>query len=210
MKSTVIAKWLVRALCLTAIFACTGAPAEASMLSGTSLTGELYFGSDFSRNWFYPPTAACGLNYEGATVTVSDAATEFCFFLAGYLAVDFNATNPQLTVIFNTLPLGTVPTVTIYLTDTAFEGLTVSKLTDSFPGGLSSQLAGDRITLTWPGGEANFVPPCETSTCHSATFELTTAQVPEPSTWLLVALAISALVLGQGRTNQTRASFQKT
>jgi hypothetical protein len=35
------------------LFACS---VEASLLTGGSVTGELYFGSDFSRNSFYPPT----------------------------------------------------------------------------------------------------------------------------------------------------------
>ncbi len=82
MKYKTIALGLVKALSFSAIFACMGTSAEAGLLPGSSLTGELYFGSDFSRNWFYPPTAACGLNSGGATVTVSDTATEFCFFLS--------------------------------------------------------------------------------------------------------------------------------
>ena len=92
---------------MTAAFACTWNAAEAGLLSGSSVTGELYFGSDFSNNLFYPPTASCALNSGSTTVTISESATEFCYFLNGYIAVDFDETTPQLTVIFNTVPVGT-------------------------------------------------------------------------------------------------------
>ena len=199
---------LVRALCLTAMLSSGWASATAGSLSGSSVTAELYFGSDFSDNLFYPPTTTGCLNSGGATVTVSDTAPEFCYFLAGYVSVDLNDTTPELTVTYNTLPMGTIPALTIYLTDTAFEGLTLSKLSDSFPGGLTSDLEGDQLTLTWPGGEADFVPPCETSTCHSATFDLTPAPVPEPSTVLLVAAGALVLCLYRRRSDQPQPDFE--
>ena len=131
MKPAAIAKGLVQTFYLAAIFACMGASAEAGLLVGSSVTGELYFGNS-SINAFYPPGAGCTPNAMSSTVTVSDAAPEFCHFLLGFVTVDLNSSNPQLAVSFNTFPSGTIPKLTIYLTDTAFEGLSLSKLTDSF------------------------------------------------------------------------------
>src|ERR1051326_6615281 len=124
MNGTAISRGVVRALFLTVMFTCTWASADAGLLTGSSVTGELYFGSDLSTNWFDGSPIPCGLNDAGATVTVSGTATEFCSLGLEFLSVDFNDTNPQLTVVFNTRPEGTVPAITIYLTDTAFEGLT--------------------------------------------------------------------------------------
>ena len=104
-----MAKGLARALCFAAAFAWGLAPVEAASLSGSSATGEMYFGSDFSHNLFYPPTIGGCPNEVGATVSVSDVGPEFCYMLAGLVTVDLNDTNPQLTVVFNTLPQGTIP-----------------------------------------------------------------------------------------------------
>jgi len=184
-----------RFLFLMAVLICLWVPAKAGTISNSSVFGELYLGSDLTHNAFDPAPGGGFLNSPpgNATVTVSNSAIEFGYFLLGFVTVDFNDAHPQLTVVYNTIPADNIPALTIRLTDTAFQGLSLVPLTDSFTNGLTSVLSGDVITLTWQPDSVASISTEGCPTCHTATFDFTS--VPEPSTWVTAGAGILGLVL---------------
>jgi hypothetical protein len=151
--------------------------AQAQGLTGSSVTGNLQFGTDTTRN-YYDPANGYGLipvgygNYTSKTVVIGpevefgyqDAAARITSdFTFNGLALEYDYLGPSGP------PLVSFKTI---FTDPAFSGLTLSKLSDSFAyGGLSYSLTGTTLTVSWPGGTgvANAV--------YKGTFSI----VPEPS-----------------------------
>jgi hypothetical protein len=151
---------------------------KAGPLLGSSVSGVLFFGDPPMGPNYFGNIPACA----PTTVTISPTGG-FCEFGYGYLSVLFADSQPQLTIDFNTLPSGSEP-VTIQLTDTAFQGLGIVGLTDTFPsGGLMTTLNGDEITVTWPGVDLPLGPGSPMSE-FSSTFDV--EAVPEPSALVLV------------------------
>ncbi len=110
------------------------------------------------------------------------------------MQVDFADSGPQLSILFNTLPLGSGP-FQLNFTDSAFAGLVLTPLTDSFAnGGLTNVVSGSEIIFTWSGVTLP-LPFIVGSNSFSATFDLNT--VPEPSSTALLAIAFLAMALSQ-------------
>ena len=110
-----------------------------------------------------------------SNVPISNTVVEF-----GYndgnssIMADFTGTTLSLT---DSTILGSVP-VNFTFTDTAFAGLVLTKLTDTFPGGVTSNLSGDTVSLSFG------TLPDQTS--GSALFTLAPA-IPEPSPFVMTA-----------------------
>lgn len=186
---------------------CSSIPLQASLL-GTSVSGSLVFSGDPS-NYFDPtnsfvPSSGYLNSAGGTTVTIQDPAIEFgAVFPTNTDSADFNAS--QLTITDLTTGSGVNFASTMSFTDTAFRGLTLSKTSDSFTGGVTGSLAGDIVTVSW--ARAGIVP----GQTLKATFNLTGATTtPEPASWGMLAFSgvLGALVFLL-RKQRARASMPR-
>ncbi len=171
--------------CITSLLASVPFRAKAQ-LGGTKVTGGIYFnyyGSTFSPNGYDPangnvPTAGSPENMAGTTVAISDSALEFAF-LDGYNYDTADFTDSTLTISDSVGTNGALPWRQTF-TDPAFNGF-LAKVSDTFDdGGVTASILGDTITLNWGGSAPDNV--------YTAVFDVgSVLQVPEPSTWALVA-----------------------
>jgi hypothetical protein len=166
-----------------------GGPARAGLI-GTSTTGSLQFSGTGATNWFDPANGHVPSGFLNNTqfpnITISGTAVEFGYQDgANTDTADFSNTGLTLSDVSS---LGSDAS-TYTFTDTAFSGLVLSKLTDTFPGGVASaSLVGDTLTIQTP----SFSP----AGTFNATFSLVPAAspaTPEPSTFALLALGGGAL-----------------
>jgi uncharacterized membrane protein len=133
------------------------------------------FGGDPS-NYFDPgygfvPTSGY-LNSFSPTVTISDSAVEFGYDDgASRISADFSGTHLTISDLIEIA--GPTNSFQLLFTDSAFAGLSISNLSDTFPVG-SYSLAGDTITLNYPSENPSAVETLTT------TFSL--ASAPEPAT----------------------------
>ena len=143
----------------------TGIPsAVVPHFLGTSVTGNLQFNS-FGPNYFNPANGSVPAGYlnktQGITVTVAEPDIEFGYSDPNNTdTVNLTDTTITLTDVSGSSGLPFLVT----LTDTAFNGLTLIKVSDTFTGGVSYTLNGNVLKLSVPGFgnpgtfTANFAP----------------------------------------------------
>lgn len=172
------------AVVATAIF--TSLPAHAQLL-GATVTGSLQFGGG-STNYFNPSNGFVPNGYtnktSGTTLLISDPGIEFGF--ADGSNTDSADFTDSLLTVKDVVSSGIPAPWKMTFTSTAFSGMNLSKLSDSFNNGVTGSLVGDTLTVNWGGvGSGN------TGT-KQAVFSLTSAvsAVPEAGT---LALALPAL-----------------
>jgi hypothetical protein len=188
--------------------------ADASTLLGSAVTGELYYYVstgvvDTTMNFFDPAvdqdnynggTVPAGYgNANGPTTTVVDPGVEFGLLSGGgtvaspglfSLTADLTDTTLTITKINSgTLSLAGFEAI---FTDTAFTGLSVSKIEDTFAeGGIAAQLSGDTLTLS-VAPNCVIGPGCTFPTgSETAAFSVT--PVPLPATALLFFSGLGGL-----------------
>lgn len=163
------------------------APAKAD-LTGSTVSGSIIF-NGVSPNCFQPGSGCSGAppagdeNAAGSTVAISSTLVEFGYNdAANNDAADFTGTGLSIT---DDVLEGAGSWVMTF-TDTAFTGLTLTKLTDTFDdGGLTATLTGDVLTIDWAGSS--------TEASRSATFSLvgpTASTTPEPSSLFLLGTGL--------------------
>ncbi len=173
------------------LFIAGAAPGRASLL-GTSVTGSLEF-LGYPSNYFDPANGFVPKtgyeNSSGTTVTIAEPAIEFgAVFPANTDTANFTASQLILTDVVNST--GTNVPFTVSFVDSAFFGLGLSKLSDTFAnGGTTASLSGDTLIVAWNGGLVN-------AGTLQATFNLTSStSTPEPSSWALLLFGGAAAML---------------
>ena len=167
------------------------APLRArAQLAGTQVTGSIYFNGGFTIDGYDPKNGAVPAGYEntaGTTVPISNTAVEFGFS-DGYNVDTADFTYVTLTLTDQVNMNGAVPWQQTF-TDPAFSGV-VTKVSDTFDnGGVTASSSGDTIILSWAGTNT-------TDVTYTAVFDVgSVLQVPEPSTWALLAVGASLLGL---------------
>ena len=162
--------------------------ARANGLIGTSVTGGIFFGGG-TINYFDPANGfvpSSGYeNTAGTTVSIASPAVEFGFNDNVNLDMaNFSASQFTIEDVVESGP-SDAP-FTMAFTDSAFNGLSFTKATDSFPdGGLTYSVSGSTVTIKWAGGTV------ATGDDYASTF--TVKAVPEPSTWAAVGLGFGGL-----------------
>jgi hypothetical protein len=151
---------LVAALALPSLFL-TLSTASAQLV-GTNVTGDLTvpgFTDLFDPAVGFVPSSGyenSSSSYDSPTVPISDSLVEFgAQFGNGTDIESADFTNTGLTLQYllsNNFP---VASDTFSFTDTAFSGLTLTELSDEFPGGVTASLVGDVLTLIAPDFQVN-------------------------------------------------------
>ncbi len=177
--------------------------ASANGLIGTSVTGGLFF-SGGTINYYdsangFVPTSGYLNSGGGTTVTIASPAVEFGFMDAHNTDfANFSASQFTLEDVLDSTAGGTDAPFKMTFTDTAFSGLALAKVSDSFPnGGLTAVLSGTTLTVTWGGG------PIHANDDYTSTFIYTA--VPEPGTWAAMGIGAGALALMLRRKQSARA-----
>ena len=159
------------------------APLRANaQLSGTQVTGHIYFDGGFTIDGYDPNHGAVPPGYEntaGNTVTISDTAVEFGFSDSyNFDTADF--TDLTLTLSDQVNNNGAVSWEQTF-TDPDFSGV-VTPVADTFDnGGVTANVSGDTLIFDWVGTDA-------TNVTYTAVFNVgSVLEVPEPSTWALLA-----------------------
>lgn len=168
---------------------CMAANSDAILL-GTSVTGSAKFGSD-PLNYFdstngFVPSGFTNSSLSSPTVTISATQTEFGYLDgAGPLSVNF--TDTTLTLTETITVNGNYRPQTFSFNDVAFGTLTLSAVSNSFPGGLVSSKNGSAIALAWAGASIT------SQSTYTAVYSFAKASpVPEPGTWIAgVAIIVS-------------------
>ncbi len=195
-----------KSLILTAIHVLLAAPrASAGGLLGTQVTGsnELNF---TPINVFDPASGfvpAGYLNDAGTTVTIANPAIEFGAEQHEPLHCELHETQLIVTDMASA-PFGGT-SFTMSFTDSAFDGLGVSKVSDNFTNGILAPLSTDTLLVTWSGTDVS------QPTTFKAVFNIGPSAVPEPSSWMLygTALAVFAPARAGGDRPATRLQWAK-
>jgi len=178
--------------------------AHADGLLGTSVTGSVFFNGG-GDNFFDPANgnvpAGFG-NSSGTTVTIVDPGVEFGLNDGANLdTADLANTTLLISDTCEANECAGNVSFMMTFTDTAFTGLTLAKISDSFVnGGLTGSLVGDTLTITWAGGGGDSFP---NGTTDSGEFSLTSAtSVPEPSSVALMLLGVGLVFVMRKRIGQ--------
>jgi hypothetical protein len=170
-------------LALATLAVTFAAPAKADLV-GTHVTGSLKFDGN-TKNYFDPangfvPTG--DLNKTGGpTVTISATSVEYGFHDgANTDTADFNGTTLSIKDISN----GGSNSFVMSFTDSAFSGLKLAKVSDTFDGGLTASLVGTTLTLT-----SRCTDDCGTFGARFTLSSITPTAVPEPSQLALAGVA---------------------
>jgi hypothetical protein len=183
------------------VIASTSVPAAANaQLLGQSMTCRLQLLGNAGFNYFDPSngTVPAGfLNSAGTTVTISNPQRECGFGFTGpntELAADFSASGFTLSYLSDA---SANLDFNLIFTSLAFNGMTLTKISDNFPDPFSFSLSGNTVQVV---SNLALLPA---STTYTAQFSLTT--VPEPSSVVLFGgglLGLAAL----GRRKQRNES----
>ncbi len=164
----------------------TSLPARAGLI-GTDVTGsaELNF---IPINVFDPANGMVPpgyLNDAGTTVTIEEPAIEFGAQTSTNLFTA-NFTDTQLIVTdMASAPFGGTSFLMSF-TDSAFTGLSVTTVSDTYTNGIFADLTGDNLTIIWSGTVVS------QPTTFQAVFDITPSAVPEPPSSVLAATAVLA------------------
>jgi hypothetical protein len=177
-------------------------PCNADLL-GTTVIGSLNFTS-LTTNYFDPtngfvPTMGFGNSDGDVTVTIADPGIEFAAsFPANTDTADFTATQLILTDVVNSGSRDTP--FAMAFTDSAFVGLGLTTVSDSFVnGGTTATLCDDTLTVSWDGG---VVSPGTLQAIYSLD-----VATPEPSSWALLLAGVTILVLVRNPSNFRRRTI---
>jgi hypothetical protein len=159
------------------------APAKADLV-GTHVTGSLKFEGN-PTNYFDPANGFVPTGYlnktGGPTVTISATGVEYGFHDgANTDSADFTGSTLSIKDISN----GGSSAFVMTFTDAAFSGLKLTKVSDTFDGGLTASLVGTTLTLT-----SKCTDECGTYNALFTLSSLTIAAVPEPSQLALAGVA---------------------
>jgi hypothetical protein len=161
-------------------------PASADSLMGTAVGGQLYFDSD-PTNYFDPANGfvPSGFqNHAGPTVVINGYPTFGFNDSHNFDQADF--TGNTLTISDENQLFAGASNWKMIFTDNTFAS--VSKISDTFAnGGLSYNLVGDVLTVTWAGED-------QSGWNYHAVFDITTTSVSEPSSLLLLGAALLGLL----------------
>ena len=191
------------AMAVLGLAACPMRAARAGLI-GTSVTGSLNFGGG-GTNYFDPangfvPAGFGNSSPGGPTVVISNAYAEFGFADgANTDTADF--TNTTLSISDVSSSIAGTSSFRMTFTDTAFAGLVLTKISDTFPfsgGKITGSLSGTTITLDFNGAVGPFN--------GDAVFTLLApdpAPVPEPATFGMAAVAGIAGLVAYRRRKRT-------
>ena len=128
----------IRMAVMAALLVLLGAPTWADLV-GTSVTGTLILNGG-PKNWFdsangFVPAGYLNTSPSGPTVTISSTQVEFGFNDGTYNQDTADFTGSQLILTDVTSSEGSLP-ATYTFTDTAFSGLTLSTVSNTFGSGI--------------------------------------------------------------------------
>jgi len=160
----------------------------SAALIGQDVFGTLNFNGD-SLNLFDPANIGLpqgALNELSNPVTVSGSAFEFSHVINGINGIFVDFTNNGFTLT-NDVAATPFSSWTMTFTSTAFVGLSLTGLSDSFNnGGISSEILGDTITLSWAGTDSG-------ATLAIAEYNLQAVPLPGALALFLPGLAVMGL-----------------
>jgi len=189
----------LRRLLFLGLLSCLAPLSQASMI-GTTVTGDLNFGSGTTN--FYDPAngyvPASGYqnsasSHNSPTVPIV-GGNEFGFNDSLNLDVtSFSATGFTFTDTVETT--GPNNSLTLTFTDTAFSGAGVIELSSTFSG-LTYGIVGDVITVNIPGSSVT------AGNVMSASFDV----IPEPSSFVLLASGLMGAAVLAGMRKRSNAA----
>ena len=176
--------------------------AAGASLIGSSVTGQLFSPvTNTTMNLFDPVNGFVPAGYgnsSGTTVSITDPGVEFAFLQGGgtvaspgvdSITADFTGSTLKLSEQIAPSFVNGVAGWQVEFTNSAFSGLTLTKLSDNFAqGGFTGSLSGDVLTLTVG---AACTGPCSWLDSQQAQFSLASASAPEPSPLWLLIMALS-------------------
>jgi hypothetical protein len=161
--------------------------ASADGLTGTTVTGQFNIGGA-PTNYFDPSNGFVPSGFQndaGPTVAINGNPT--FGFNDSFNFDQANFTDATLTISDLNAPFAGAIYWEMVFTDSAFAGASVSSVSDTFDnGGLSFNLIGDNLTVTWVGDTLR------SDFDFSATYDITTA--PEPSSLGLLGIGLLGVI----------------
>lgn len=161
--------------------------AWADGLTGTTVAGQFNIGGA-PTNYFDPSNGFVPSGFQndaGSTVVINGNPT--FGFNDSFNFDQANFTNGTLTISDLDQPSAGALNWEMVFTDSAFAGASVSNVSDTFDnGGLSFNLVGDALTVTWVGDTLR------SDFDFSATYNIKT--VPEPSSLTLLGISLVGLI----------------
>ena len=174
-----------KAMALFTLTAAFAAPAKADLI-GSLVSGTLQFGG-VPINYFDPAKGFVPAGFGNSAphgpnnVVVSASTVEFGFS-DGVNSDTVDLTGNTITLSDVAIPnFGGTAAYAITLTDSAFAGLTLAKVSDSFPGGVTASLSGSTVTINYAGTTG--------TGSWSSLWTIQTTAVPEPSPLILAGVA---------------------
>lgn len=175
-----------------AVMAITMCGTAHAGLIGTTINGDL----DIGINLFDPSNGFVPSGYEntaGPTVAISSTATEFGFQDGNDILATADFTDTGFTLTEHTTG---IRGLTYIFVDTAFTGLSLKEISDSFSGDAVS-LTGDVLTINTPSVDAGL---------FSLSYDFV-SDVPEPSSLAMLGTSVLSLAFFGWRRRNRRTIF---